>query len=466
MSKLKTRDLLGVEILSTGGPIHGAGSPPEGDFWTADDLRAMAAADEELGDELKPPAKIGHSDLQALVRNSGDDLGLTITPGEMPAVGWLENVRVNDDGSKLLADILAVPEKLAELIEAGAWRPRSVELSRITSQVTGKVYDWVVTGLAWLGGKLPAVTTLDDVVALYADHGVALAYQADGAVELRWISSYAAGDIVWSPTDGYEALRAAVSEALNGPGGGDIEQRFWVRDVADGRALVEDWENYDSREAWIVPFTRADDGTVQIAERGSWTAAEMGWLESSKAYGERMLAASAARSRPPADSRPVSVSYTDEQRRTFAEATGLEPDKVTDELLAAAGVAGETPEPEPEPEPTRDLEAVELRRELTEVKADVAEAREEARVERRASFVESALRDGRITPGAAAKLEKLYDKDSEAAREFVAELPRNDDLGREYGSGAEGDDPTDEERDRSYAADASQRLGIPVEAIV
>src|SRR4051812_49197098 len=65
-----TFDLVGVEILAAGGPIHGVGSPPEGDFWSMEELRAMAEADAELGDELLPPNKIGHPDDQVLVRNS------------------------------------------------------------------------------------------------------------------------------------------------------------------------------------------------------------------------------------------------------------------------------------------------------------------------------------------------------------------------------------------------------------
>ena len=60
-----------------------------------------------------------------------------------------------------------VPKGLSSLIDAGAYRTRSVELRQHTSQKTGKQYPWVVSGLAWLGGKMPAVKTLADVVKLY-----------------------------------------------------------------------------------------------------------------------------------------------------------------------------------------------------------------------------------------------------------------------------------------------------------
>jgi len=62
-----------------------------------------------------------------------------------------------------------VPKGLSSLIDAGAYRTRSVQLRKYTSQKTGRRYDWVVSGLAWLGGKMPAVRTLADVVKLYED---------------------------------------------------------------------------------------------------------------------------------------------------------------------------------------------------------------------------------------------------------------------------------------------------------
>lgn len=153
MSVLETVDLEGVEILAAGGPVHGQGSAPGGDVWTPEQLRELAAANRELAAELKPPATIGHPSSDA------------------PAVGWLENLRVNAAGDKLLADVRRVPRKFAQLVKSGGYRHRSVELSRVTSQRTGRRFEHAVTGLAWLGASLPAVRTLDDVVALYSDGG-------------------------------------------------------------------------------------------------------------------------------------------------------------------------------------------------------------------------------------------------------------------------------------------------------
>ncbi len=458
MPDLETRNLIGVEILSVGGPIHGVGSPPEGDYWSADDLRAMAEADAELGDELKPPNKLGHSAAQTLLENSGLPAP---TPGEMPAAGWLENVRVNDDGSKLLADIMAVPKTVADLIDAGAWRTRSVELSKITSQATGKAYDWVVTGLAWLGGKMPAVRTLDDVVALYEredldDHGA------------RAVIVYAAGDVVWSPTDGMQSLRDAVDEALNGPYDAMVAGSFWVCDVQDGKALIEDWEGDNS---WVVPFQGTAATGITIGSRDQWTPAEHAWLEGAKAYEARAATRTTGVPTAPSDSRPVSDEYTSEQRRKFADATGLDADKVTDEVLENAGVPVATEEPKPADEAAdaaRENEAQVLRTEVDALKADVELSKRELHEERRNAFIESALTTGRITPGQREKLETLYDKDSTAAREFVAELPANDDLAREYGAEGNGEDEdsADAAVAKAYEQHMAHRDGVKVEELI
>lgn len=161
MSALETEDIDGINLLAAGGPYHGSGTAKGGDFYSVDDLRAFAAKAHELSGEVRIPIKLGHSPQQALLRESGlfDEHG-------QPAAGWIENLRV--EGEKLLGDAKRVPKKLAELVKVGAFRTRSVEQRNYTSQRTGKQHGWVIDGLALLGGKAPAVRTLDDIVALYS----------------------------------------------------------------------------------------------------------------------------------------------------------------------------------------------------------------------------------------------------------------------------------------------------------
>lgn len=189
VNALETVDLDGVEILATGGPVHGRGSAPGGDTWTTEQLRELAKANADLAGELRPPAKLGHGE-------SGD-----------PAVGWLENIRINEDGSRLLADIKRVPRKVGELIRSGAYRGRSVELSSVTSQRTGRRFELAVSGLAFLGASLPAVRTLGDIVALYADDRISLRRVyvqkvVEQAPDDRWLEA---------------ALGCPVADVLEGP---------------------------------------------------------------------------------------------------------------------------------------------------------------------------------------------------------------------------------------------------------
>lgn len=474
MPELETVDFTDVEILKVGGPIFGKGSPPEGDYWTEDALRAMADADAELEGELNPPAKIGHADYA-------------------PAVGWLENIRYDDDTERLLADVKRVPKKLSKLIKAGAYRTRSVELSKIKSQTTGKTYEWVVTGMAWLGGKLPAVRSLDDAVKLYDGNPEPLRVYSDALdVEQRASIEYAEGDVAWDPDRGFEAIRKAVQEALPRARDDGEDYSLWVRDLAlntptdpetpaqalGGSALLEEYDEGASK-AFIAAFERDDaNGDVTVAAREAWTEVEMAWVEAARSLADERPGKTRGRS----DTRPaMDTKFTDEQRRKFAEATGLEADKVTDEMLATAGVSEPKADPDPDAE-QRALEADERRREF-EQKATAADDRsrkleEDLHAERRRNFVSESVRSGRVNPSQAKRgengelsmLEKLYDNDPEAARAFVAELPVNEDFVREYGSEEEQTDETPEQiaerENRSYAENASVRLGIPAEDLI
>lgn len=460
-----TVDLIGVEILSAGGPVHGVGSPPEGDFWSRDELELIAAANRELADEVKGPNKLGHSDVQALLENSGVK---PVTAGEMPAVGWLDGasfeVGERDGVAKLFADVRAVPAKVADLIVKKAYRTRSVELSRVTSQSIiengkPKVYDWVITGLAWLGAKMPAVRTLDDIVALYEDQHLA-------APEGRCFVFYAEGAIVWEPELGFQDLRDDVAEALNGPPtGGMNEPRFWVCDIATtlDKALVQDYLN-GGDDGWVVPFTRGADDKITIAPSADWTPVEQGWVEAAREFEQRVTVRN-RRADIRRDMPETTKSYTDDQRRKFAEATGMELDKVTDEMLETAGV------PVEETEPKKDLEADERFRSLEQT-AKAADERSrkletELHAERRRNFVEGLVKDCKIEPGDTEKWEKRYDADPEAARSYAADLKVDEDLLRELGSDEENlDDDALEAQNKSYEDDAATRLGIDREAII
>lgn len=448
---LETVDIPAVEILSTGGPVHGTGSPPEGDFWTRDQLEEMATAARELATEIKAPNKIGHNDAQTLVKNSA----LAVpTPGEMPAVGWLDGATAQvvdgEDGVEavLVMDARDVPKAFAQLVKAKAYRTRSAELSRVTSQITQKTYDWVVTGLAWLGAKLPAVQTLADVVALYERAEI------NPPENVRAYVVYAAdtaGQVVWDPEAGFQDLRDDVAEALNGPAtGGANEPRFWVYDIAVAvdRALVQDYYS-DGNDGYVVPFTQNADGSITIAPSSDWTAVEQGWLAAAKEF--------ARKNERSAESRQMALELTDTDVALLREKLGLDTDTdVTPETLAAAAEqrANELAEA------TRKLEAADTGTEdrVRKLEQDLETERKRSFEQRRDSDIKEALRTRELDPADTEKWQKRYESLGEDnARELLFELPKRN-LTRELGADGDdlGDDGLTDEQRRSFESELSE----------
>lgn len=245
MPELQTEDLTGIEILRAGGPYHGMGSPPEGDYLTVADLEESARAYRELAGEVAAPVWLGHDSEQALLKNSG----LTGADGE-PAAGWVENVRVQ--GSRLVADLKKVPAKVARLLRAGAWRRCSVVYEPSYTSASGQTYRNVITGLGLLGAKLPAVSDLDDLVRLYEDDKATrrtYTYALDAppgeatlpiaALERAWEPSAARARVLaWAGGDlAQEAVAAKYGQAFlrrEGDPASPDSYSFPVADVIDG----------------------------------------------------------------------------------------------------------------------------------------------------------------------------------------------------------------------------------------
>lgn len=128
-----------------------------GDFYDNDDLDKMVESFGKLG--WLPVVKAGHEGPQENAAVANAVFGA-------PALGYVE--KIWREGSKLLADIKDVPAKFASLIEAGAYRRVSSEIYwSYLDESSGKKWPFVLKAVAFLGAEIPAVTTLDDVTALY-----------------------------------------------------------------------------------------------------------------------------------------------------------------------------------------------------------------------------------------------------------------------------------------------------------
>lgn len=176
----------GVEIARTGTFEAQTGRVT----FTKKDFDDAQEAYEALKGRHNAAIKLGHDEHQKLLQEDG-----------FPNAGFLENIR--REGDRLVADLIDVPDKVADLIQAGRYRARSLEAMR-NFEVDDKKYPFVITGLALLGADLPAVDSLKDVAKVYSTKG------------LQWPE----GDVIVVITasqggEGVETLINELQELLN-----------------------------------------------------------------------------------------------------------------------------------------------------------------------------------------------------------------------------------------------------------
>lgn len=122
--------------------------------FTVKDLESIVANFDHFAQIHQVPLKLGHDDNQPL------------TDG-MPSLGRVTRLWVADgkDGKpKLMAHFAELPKIVYDAIKAKRYNKVSIELD-LDVQHGGKVYDFVMSGVALLGSALPAVNTLADLSA-------------------------------------------------------------------------------------------------------------------------------------------------------------------------------------------------------------------------------------------------------------------------------------------------------------
>lgn len=139
------KSIPGVEIFAAG--------TWNGDTYSIQDLDEMVRAFSELKGTVKPSLKLGHTDRQKLIQKDG-----------LPAAGWIGNLY--RAGEKLLADFVDIPDKIYQLLKNKAYRKVSSEIYW-NIDINGKKYPRMLSAVALLGADMPAVTTLNDILAMY-----------------------------------------------------------------------------------------------------------------------------------------------------------------------------------------------------------------------------------------------------------------------------------------------------------
>ena len=138
-----------VELMHTGTWSASTGVHT---FTTGDLANAVTALD--CPAVHRPTLKLGHTD----PRFDGE-----------PAVGYIDNLGLLDDGHTLVGDYVGMPGWLGPII-ASAYPQRSIEGQWSYRCALGHTHDFVLTAVALLGVSHPAIGTLQslqDVAQLY-----------------------------------------------------------------------------------------------------------------------------------------------------------------------------------------------------------------------------------------------------------------------------------------------------------
>lgn len=352
---------------------------------------AQAIAAQQCPAVRRPVLKLGHCD----PRFDGE-----------PAVGYIDNLGVVDDGQTLLGDYVGMPGWLAS-IAASAYPDRSIEGVHDYVCQVGHTHPFVLTAVALLGVTEPGVGNLEslqDVAALYG-----ITASAPGT-----------GRPVTATTHGGPMPRtvlAAVSVE-------DVRREYyetapwsvWICEVELEPLQLIVCDDEDGHLARVPVIVGADDAITfgtPINVKKTYVDAPPE-TEDEVVASARTVFASHAESRPgTAPKNPAATPGSGSQKGAamdaakLRDALGLTPDASDIEVQAALAASGVTPTaapatvtPPPAPAVPEGLVLVDAEQlaALQVAATSGAEARAQQLTDRREQLVTAAVQSGRIAP--------------------------------------------------------------------
>jgi len=147
---VKTAMLEDVEIFKSG--------VWNGDKYSGKDLERMVDNFNNLKEsgKLSVPVKIGHSEKQKYLKDEG-----------IPAAGWINKLKMVGDSVR--ATITDIPSKIYNIVKNKGYRKTSAEIYPQYKTSEGKNLKTVLRAVAFLGGDIPAVEGISDIINLYKD---------------------------------------------------------------------------------------------------------------------------------------------------------------------------------------------------------------------------------------------------------------------------------------------------------
>lgn len=230
----------GIDWPASSGPVT----------FTQDDLISASEAPYNDPAVKLPRMRFGHTDASTSIHDSMAGFQ------EQPCVGKFTNLRVEEEGNLLVADLVGVPAWLAKILPT-AYPNRSVEAYFEVNTNTGKKHRMIITSVALLGENLPGVQTLDDLEYLFSDEPEDWISALQGGEKVAASQSERTGDEV--------AKRVAASVDT-----GDVRSAFYEQVAVEDRywwwlhqmyldptvCIAED----DNMEYWLIPYSASASG--------------------------------------------------------------------------------------------------------------------------------------------------------------------------------------------------------------
>lgn len=168
-----------------------------------------------------------------------------------PAYGKVANLRLTNDGAVLVGDYVEVPNWLANAAPS-AYPSRSQEADWDVVTPGGKRYSMVVTAVAMLGDRLPAIATLEDLIRL-------LTTGFDPAVEQQPVTARRNDMPVAAAADIDQVVHQCWSDFC-------VAERLWWWPcsiwVDPNQVICDD----DEGHLYRVPFTTDENGNATFGD--------------------------------------------------------------------------------------------------------------------------------------------------------------------------------------------------------
>lgn len=325
-----------VELLSAGLEWPASNGP------TSITMEHIADAVRATSDPLicPPRIRLGHTS----PLNDGEpqfDPFAAIGDAE-PAFGTFTNLRTENDGAVLVADVdrilwwlaASAPATYPNRSSEAVWEVCGANFD--VQSPSGGRYSMVITAVAFLGVALPAVEDLEDLSALIVNGPSALTSSAPAAAAALAAPEQGAAMSVSTATI---RQRFNFDWAMDSDNG--VEQNtywWWARDIRvdDNEVIADD----DEGNLWSVPFTTDGEDEVTFGEparvRETYVpvaAAQnvVSFSRPTKPERPPAAAANAAESRPDPEGEDM-----DDRVREILEGQGLDPDTATEAQVTAA----------------------------------------------------------------------------------------------------------------------------------